>query len=121
MPRFQFKSQAIFWAAAVISLLSLLALIARMVLDGDPWRKTDSWEGRMVGMSEDEVTAALGAPLAQSSGHYGLPDAAFVKLHPVAKTLLFQQSGGTVYVSFEPVGNKWIAFSSSYLPQGAVY
>ncbi|HXT60468.1 MAG TPA: hypothetical protein VN699_17635 [Pirellulales bacterium] len=61
----------------------------------------------------------LGRPEDEFDGHYGSPDARFVKLHPVAKTLIFRQPGGKLYVSVEPQLSKLTVFDCSFLPEGS--
>ncbi|HVW35746.1 MAG TPA: hypothetical protein VHB99_00520 [Pirellulales bacterium] len=115
--RFQFRLWTVFLLTAVVAVLFGVIAIRR---EADPGRKIRYWEGRLVGQSRAAVVSKFGLPKDEFDGHYGLPDASFVKLHPTAKTLIFPQSGGKLYISFERKGAKWIAFACSYVPDGSV-
>jgi hypothetical protein len=115
--RFQFSLWTLFCLTAAVATVVAVIAIHR---EADPLRKIDYWDGRLVGQLRAAVVKHLGPPEDEFDGHYGLPDARYLKLHPVAKTLVLPQPGGKLYVSFEPKGSKWVAFACSYLPDGWV-
>lgn len=118
MARLQFKLRTLFW---VIAGVSIAAAVAHLVAEAARRRTTEYWEQRIIGLSEDEAVGILGAPVTRFSDHYGAPPASYMQSHLTAKTLVFRQAGGEIYVSFEPVGDVWTAFSCSYLPEGGVF
>lgn len=115
--RFQFRLRTLFCLTAA----AIVAGVVAIRREADPWHKVRWWEGRLAGQSRSAVVKKLGPPENECSGHYGLPGAHFVKLHPVAKTLIFPQPSGKLYASFEPQGSQWIVFGCSYLPDGAAF
>lgn len=118
MARLQFKLRTLFWVMAGVS---IVAGVAHLMDDAARRRTTEYWEQRIIGLPEDKVICTLGAPVTRFNGHYGAPPASFVQLHPIAKTLVFGQSGGEIYISFEPVSDVWTAFDCSYLPEGGSF
>lgn len=116
--RFQFRLRTLFCLTAAVAIVAGVVAIYR---EADPDRKVRWWEGRLVGQSRSAVEKQLGPAEDEWNGHYGNPDIRFVELHPAAKTLIFSQSGGKLYVSFEPQGSQWIAFDCTFLPDGAAF
>jgi hypothetical protein len=98
----QFRLATLFLVTTAIAIV--LGIVA-IIREADPQRKVDYWEGRLVGQSQATLVHKLGQPESESNGHYGLPDPSFIELHPIAKTLIFGQPGGKLYVSFEPKGS----------------
>ena len=74
-----------------------------------------------VGMTRAQAIAKWGMPTRLWPGHYGLMPKTYTDKHPKVRTMVYQNSCGELYMSFDPVGNKWICFSSSWLPRGGAY
>lgn len=119
--RFQFRLRTLFCLTAAVAIVAGVVSGVAARRQADPWRKVRWWEGRLIGQSRSAVEKKLGPAEDEWNCHYGNPDIRFIKLHPVAKTLIFPQPGGKLYVSFEPQGSQWMAFDCSYLPEGAAW
>lgn len=79
-------------------------------------------EDNLVGKSEAAVRSEFGQPHRESKGHYGAPPTTFAqKFTDEIKTLVFQQPGGEIYVSFEKRGDTWVAICNSWLPEGSAF
>lgn len=72
----------------------------------------------MMGMNESQVVQQLGAPLVSLPGAQEHPDPGFAQVHPKAKTLVFRNTGGFLYVIFDqtPEG-QWVCISSQLVPE----
>ena len=113
----QFRLATLFLLTTLIAIIVGIVAIRR---ETDPRRRIEYWEDRLVGQSWATVVDRLGPPEAGWDGHYGLPDIHFVKRHPIAKTLIFPQPGGKLYVCFERKGPTWVTITCSYNPDGWV-
>jgi hypothetical protein len=74
------------------------------------------------GKTEVAVRATLGKPSREFAGHYGNPPTDFTdRFTGEVKTLVFKDSDGETYASFEKRGVGWVCICSSWLPHGSAF
>jgi hypothetical protein len=71
-----------------------------------------------VGRTKASVTEEYGPPTREWNGCYGKPPPNYLKLHGQAVTLIYERFTGTLYLSFDPVDDEWVCFSSHWVPNG---
>jgi len=74
-----------------------------------------------LGATMTSVMARRGNPSEKWEGHYGHPDLAYVNAHGPPITMIYNDSLGVLYLSFEQVNGQWVCFSATYVREGTVF
>ena len=74
-----------------------------------------------VGYSRDRIIQELGKPSQEFDGHYGLVSAVYATKFSPATTLVYDISGGTLYISIRPQLGVQTCFVSTWVPTGTQF